>query len=137
MVKYIGSFSSPLTFQALHTPHTQIDMDDDSLRCILEHTYCMNARRHTRPLEARLAVGGNSNVEVSPWKVVDANGIIGSKETILFDVTPILGSNCGMRKLGGYPVWASQMVKPTRETQNPGDLVFVDTLGDDAWDVRR
>ena len=37
-------------------------MDEDSLRCILEHTCCMNARRHARPLEARLAFGEISSL---------------------------------------------------------------------------
>jgi hypothetical protein len=106
----------------------EIGMDEDSLRCILKHTCCINARRHARPLEARLAVGEDSSlIEVDPNKVICANGIIGSKETILFDVTLI-----DDMEIGAYPTLASQMVKWRQETQNPGDLVFVDTLGDES-----
>ena len=133
---YMVSFSFTVTYKAVHMPHTHIDIGDDCMRGILQHTCCMNARRRTRPLEARLAFGEDSRlVNISPYKVIDANGIIGKKKTILFDVTSTLGGGNGdtYEEIGGYMTWASQMVKGTQETPSPGDLVFVDTIGDEEY----
>ena len=64
-------------------------MNDDNIRCILEHACHKKARRNVCPIEARHAEGylpgSIQNFSAPGDKFVTGNGIIFPKETVFFD----------------------------------------------------
>ena len=99
-------------------------MNDDVIRCILEYTCHMQARRNVRPLEARHAIGEDETVSQIAEKVLEADGIVRSFETIL------LGPIRCNTSASSPAIRASQMVKTTSIVDGPNDLCIVDEVGD-------
>lgn len=95
-------------------------MSDDTIRCILEYTCSMQARRNVHPLEAVTAHGLDGIVDQFGEKIMTANGIIRSEETILLDAITCPGC---------YTIWASKMVKTIDEETKLDDLCFRDPVG--------
>ena len=103
-------------------------VDEDIIRCILEHACHIRARRNVHPLEARSAMGEWSAVSKLDEDVyMKGNGIIRSGKTILFDVI-----TCSKNESGVGPIWASEMVKTIDERTKPGDLCIIDPVGDEC-----
>ena len=109
-------------------------MSDDVIRCILEHACQIRVRRNVHPLEARLAIGEWSTVSQFGERIMAANGIIRSRETILLD-----GITCSKNEGGVGPIWASKLVKTIDEETKPDDLCILEPIGDEsgAYDDER
>ena len=101
-------------------------MNDDVIRCILEHTCHMQARRNVRPLQARSAIGEIPNVFEIREEMLSANGITRGEDTIL--LSPITFNTTG----SAFPIWASQMARTTGKTTGPNDVCIVDSVGDES-----
>ena len=99
-------------------------MNDDVIRCILEHACHKHTRRNVCPIEARLAVGSSKTVTRLDNRLVTGNGIICPKETILFEAVVCTNSGDGVR-----PIRASTMVKKVDEETKPDDLCIEDRIG--------
>ena len=116
------------------------EINDDVIRCILEHACNLKVQRNVRPIEARLAIGeqdgkpgeasGDSVTEIGA-RIMTAAGLIHARDTILMrDITRLKNNGVEL-------IWGSEMVI-VKDT-GPDDLCIVDPHGDEygAYDEER
>lgn len=103
-------------------------MNDDIIRCILEHACKMQALRNVRPLVARRQFVKGNRIDKLNEDLLSANGIMGRKETILVGDVRFVAS--GHHEI---PIWASDLDKRIDLRPSSDMLCLLDVYGNDSF----